>query len=86
MSDYIESTKKLIEQYIELRNQYMSQRKLENATGVPRQMIIKYEKGEVCPTVMALNRLLDPMGYELTIRPKEDNGEERKPKADDGNL
>ena len=55
MSDYIESTKKLIEQYIELRNQYMSQRKLENATGVPRQMIIKYEKGEVCPTVKALN-------------------------------
>lgn len=73
MSDYIESTKQLILEYTELRKKYMSQRTLEGKTGVPRQVISQYEKGEVCPTVKALNRLLDPLGYELSIRPKEEN-------------
>ena len=56
MSDYIERTKKLIERYTELRKEYMSQRALEKETGVTRQVIGQYEKGEVCPTVKALNR------------------------------
>lgn len=70
MSDYIESTKKLIERYTQLRKEYMSQRTMEKETGVTRQVISQYEKGEVCPTVKALNRLLEPLGYELTIQPK----------------
>lgn len=72
MSDYIERTKKLIERYTELRKEYMSQRALEKETGVTRQVISQYEKGEVCTTVKALNRLLDPLGYELTIKPKDE--------------
>ena len=53
----------------------MSQRALEKETGVTRQVISQYEKGEVCPTVKALNRLLDPLGYELTIQPKKGDEE-----------
>ena len=49
----------------------MSQRALEQET----QVIGQYEKGEVCPTVKALNRLLDPLGYELTIQPKKEDEE-----------
>ena len=75
MSDYIERTKKLIERYTELRKEYMSQRTLEKETGVTRQVISQYEKCEVCPTVKALNRLLDPLGYELTIQPKKEDEE-----------
>lgn len=75
MSDYIERTKKLIERYTELQKEYMSQRALEKETGVTRQVIGQYEKGEVCPTVKALNRLLDPLGYELTIQPKKEDEE-----------
>jgi len=76
MSDYLDSTKELIAQYIKLRKNSMSQHKLESETGVKRQVIMQYENGEVCPTVKALNRLLEPMGYELTIQSK---------KADEGN-
>ena len=72
MSDYIERTKKPIERYTELRKEYMSQSALEIETGVTSQVISQYEKGEVCPTVKALNRLLDPLGYELTIKPKDE--------------
>ena len=53
----------------------MSQRALEKETGVTRQVIGQYEKGEVCPTVKALNWLLDPLGYELTIQPKKEDEE-----------
>ena len=52
----------------------MSQKSLEDITGVPRQMIIRYEKGKIMPTVRAMNRLLEPLGYQLGIVPlkKED--------------
>ena len=53
----------------------MSQKSLEDITGVPRQMIIRYEKGKIMPTVRAMNRLLEPLGYQLGIVPlkKEDS-------------
>ena len=49
----------------------MSQKALETITGIPRQMIIRYEKGKIMPTVRAMNRLLEPLGYQLGIVPLE---------------
>ena len=66
----------LIAEYKKLRKDEakMSQKSLEDITGVPRQMIIRYEKGKIMPTVRAMNRLLEPLGYQLGIVPlkKED--------------
>ena len=55
----------LIAEYKKLRKDEakMSQKSLEDITGVPRQMIIRYEKGKIMPTVRAMNRLLEPLGY-----------------------
>ena len=57
----------LIAEYKKLRKDEakMSQKSLEDITGVPRQM----------PTVRAMNRLLEPLGYQLGIVPlkKEDS-------------
>ena len=57
----------LIAEYKKLRKDEakMSQKSLEDITGVPRQMIIRYEKGKIMPTVRAMNRLLEPLGYQL---------------------
>lgn len=67
----------LIAEYKKLRKDEakMSQKSLEDITGVPRQMIIRYEKGKIMPTVRAMNRLLEPLGYQLGIVPlkKEDS-------------
>ena len=61
----------LIAEYKKLRKDEakMSQKSLEDITGVPRQMIIRYEKGKI------MNRLLEPLGYQLGIVPlkKEDS-------------
>ena len=61
----------LIAEYKKLRKDEakMSQKSLEDITGVPRQMIIRYEKGKIMPTVRAMNRLLEPLGYQLGIVP-----------------
>ena len=65
----------LIAEYKKLRKDEakMSQKSLEDITGVPRQMIIRYEK--IMPTVRAMNRLLELLGYQLGIVPlkKEDS-------------
>lgn len=67
--EFLENTKELIVKYMQLRKAQMSQRALEHATGVPRQVISQYEKGDVIPTVKAMNRILEPMGYKLDIVP-----------------
>ena len=72
-----QSAECLIAEYKKLRKDEakMSQKSLEDITGVPRQMIIRYEKGKIMPTVRAMNRLLEPLGYQLGIVPlkKEDS-------------
>ena len=52
----------------------MSQKSLEDITGVPRQMIIRYEKGKNYADRCAMNRL-EPLGYQFGIVPlkKEDS-------------
>ena len=74
-----ERSERLIAYYKKLRKEdaKMSQKSLETITGIPRQMIIRYEKGKIMPTVRAMNRLLEPLGYQLGIVPlKEDKQEE----------
>ena len=72
-----ERSERLIAYYKKLRKEdaKMSQKSLEEVTGIPRQMIIRYEKGKIMPTVRAMNRLLEPLGYQLGIVPLE-KGEE----------
>ena len=62
----------LIAEYKKLRK---DEAKMSQKSGVPRQMIIRYEKGKIMPTVRAMNRLLEPLGYQLGIVPlkKEDS-------------
>ena len=68
-----ERSESLIAYYKKLRKEdaKMSQKALETITGIPRQMIIRYEKGKIMPTVRAMNRLLEPLGYQLGIVPLE---------------
>ncbi len=68
-----ERSERLISYYRKLRKEdaKMSQKALETVTGIPRQMIIRYEKGKIMPTVRAMNRLLEPLGYQLGIVPLE---------------
>lgn len=68
-----ERSERLIAYYKKLRKEdsKMSQKALETITGIPRQMIIRYEKGKIMPTVRAMNRLLEPLGYQLGIVPLE---------------
>lgn len=72
-----ERSERLIAHYKKLRKEdaKMSQKALETITGIPRQMIIRYEKGKIMPTVRAMNRLLEPLGYQLGIVPLEKDEE-----------
>lgn len=72
-----ERSERLIAYYKKLRKEdaKMSQKSLETLTGIPRQMIIRYEKGKIMPTVRAMNRLLEPLGYQLGIVPLEKSKE-----------
>lgn len=72
-----ERSERLIAYYKKLRKEdaKMSQKALETITGIPRQMIIRYEKGKIMPTVRAMNRLLEPLGYQLGIVPLEKDEE-----------
>lgn len=72
-----ERSERLIAHYKKLRKEdaKMSQKSLETITGIPRQMIIRYEKGKIMPTVRAMNRLLEPLGYQLGIVPLEKSEE-----------
>lgn len=73
-----ERSERLIAYYKKLRKEdaKMSQKSLETITGIPRQMIIRYEKGKIMPTVRAMNRLLEPLGYQLGIVPLEKDSKE----------
>lgn len=68
-----ERTQELIRKFTRLRKYQcmLSQHALEDLTGVPRQVLIRYEKGRSVPTVRAMNRILEPMGYKLDIVPIE---------------
>ncbi len=67
----------LLAEFRKIRKSNASKSGLARDSGVTRQQIAKYESGETMPSVGAMNRLLDPMGYELKIV-RQDSGSVRE--------
>ena len=68
---YSRATRELLTKFRDIRESTTTQTGLAKASGITRQQIAEYESGEIMPSVKAMNRLLEPMGYELAIREKE---------------
>ena len=68
---YSRATRELHTKFRDIRESTTTQTGLAKASGITRQQIAEYESGEIMPSVKAMNRLLEPMGYELAIREKE---------------
>lgn len=75
-----EQAKRLLAYYSCLRKQQkMSQSELERITGLSRTAINRCENGKLMPTIRSMNKLLAPLGYQLSIVPLvEADGSEKK--------
>lgn len=59
---------RVISEFIRIRNQNnITQKELSEMSGKKQQVISRIEKRESSPTLKTFCRLLDIMGYELTI-------------------
>lgn len=57
-----------------LRNEHkITQKQLEELTGIKQPMIARIESGETIPRVDTLIRLLEPMGLTIQIVPTKEN-------------
>ena len=75
------SVKRLMEYYQQIRRtKKLNPTDIERETGVARQTIYKYEKGQSIPSIAAMNKLLKPLGYQLGFVPleKEDDDSEEE--------
>ena len=58
----------------QLRNEHkITQKQLEELSGIKQPMIARIENGETTPRVDTLIKLLLPLGYTLKVVPRKDN-------------
>ena len=50
----------------------ITQERLSEKAGLSRSMVGLYERGETSPSIYAVEHILDVLGYELRIVPKDD--------------
>lgn len=87
-----EQAKRLLAYYSCLRKQQkMSQSELERITGLYRTAINRCENGKLMPTIRSMNKLLAPLGYQLSIVPLveadgSDQNEEMEEQQDEKNA
>ena len=86
-----EQAKRLLAYYSCLRKQQkMSQSELERITGLSRTAINRCENGKLMPTIRSMNKLLAPLGYQLSIVPLveagSDQNEEMEEQQDEKNA
>lgn len=63
----------ILEQLIELRNaNKITQKQLEELSGIKQPMIARIENGDTIPRIDTLMRLLEPMGLTIKIVPIEE--------------
>ncbi len=58
----------IVEQIVEIRRSAkLTQRQLSELSGVNQAQIAKIEQGVNAPTVATLNKIIEPLGYEVRI-------------------
>ena len=63
-----ESEYEFICDFVKLRNELgFTQQQMANASGVLRDKIAKIEAGIYLPTLHSLSKILEPLGYRITI-------------------
>ncbi len=55
----------------------LSQRELGRRAGVPQSTVGRIETGAIDPRVETLERLLDALGFDLTVEPRHGDGIDR---------